>query len=61
MKPNANSMEQFRVCESVEYEIWEDEGKMVPKEAYAEYLRGRTKRLDEQGLTGDEPIGVQSL
>ncbi|KFZ03863.1 hypothetical protein V502_10601 [Pseudogymnoascus sp. VKM F-4520 (FW-2644)] len=61
MKPNPNFMEQLRVWESVEYEIWEDEGKTVPKAAYAEYLRGRKERLEEQGLTGDEPIGVQSL
>ncbi|OBT65939.1 hypothetical protein VE03_03227 [Pseudogymnoascus sp. 23342-1-I1] len=61
MKPNDNFMEQLRVWESVEYEIWEDEGKTVPKEAYAEYLKGRKERLEEQGLTGDEPIGIQSL
>lgn len=61
MKPNPNFMEQLRVWETVEYDIWEDEGKRVPKEAYAEYLKGRKARLDEQGLTGDEPIGVQSL
>ncbi|OBT48254.1 hypothetical protein VE00_00980 [Pseudogymnoascus sp. WSF 3629] len=62
MKQNPNFMEQLRVWESVEYEIWEkgDEGgEKMPKKAYAEYLRGRKERLDELGLTGDEPNGVQ--
>lgn len=48
MKPNANFMEQLGAWESVEYEIWEDEGRTVPKEAYAEYLQGKEERLDEQ-------------
>jgi hypothetical protein len=62
MKQNPNFMKQLRVWETVEYEIWEkgeEGGEKVPKAAYAEYLRGRKKRLDELGLTGDEPIGVQ--
>ncbi|PQM43457.1 hypothetical protein VC83_09584 [Pseudogymnoascus destructans] len=51
-------------CEGGEEDEAESEfhgggGEKVPKAAYAEYLRERRERLDEPGLTGDEPIGVQ--
>lgn len=33
----------------------------MPKREYEEYLRGRKERLGGLGLTGEEPVGVQSL
>ncbi len=61
VRPSANFMEQLRVWGAVGYEIWEDEEKKIPKEAYRRYLEGRAVRLKELGLTGDEPILMQSL
>lgn len=60
IRPNQNFKEQLQVWEAVEYKIWEDEGK-VPKPAYAAYLAIRAGRLKDAGLTGDEPIDIQSL
>ena len=61
IRPNENFKEQLQVWETVGYEIWEDLAGKHPKTAYAAYLAVRAKRLDEAGLTGNEPIGLQSL
>lgn len=55
IRPNENFMEQLEVWEATEGNIWAESG--VPKKEYAEYLEKRKKRLEEAGLTGDEPIG----
>jgi dual specificity phosphatase 12 len=55
VRPNSNFMEQLAVWAEVEYEIWEDEVKTVPKPPYAAYLVKRAERLAAKGLTGDEP------
>jgi len=63
IKPNENFKEQLQVWEATGYEVWQEgdaEGR-IPKPEYADYLAKRAKRLEEYGLTGDEPIGVQSL
>jgi dual specificity phosphatase 12 len=56
VEPNKNFVEQLKVWEEVEYEIWEDPERTIPKPAYAAYLQRRAERLRELGLTGDEPI-----
>lgn len=61
VKPNENFKEQLRVWETVGYEIWEDGPGKIPKPAYAAYLAQRAERLQELGLTGNEPVGIQSL
>ncbi|KAI5860988.1 protein-tyrosine phosphatase-like protein [Durotheca rogersii] len=61
IKPNANFMEQLKVWEETGYEIWEDKQKKIPKTPYREYLERRAERLKAKGLTGNEPVGVQSL
>lgn len=61
IKPNENFKEQLQVWESVGYEICADSEGRIPKAEYAAYLTKRAKRLQERGLTGDEPIGIQSL
>ena len=61
IKPNENFKEQLQVWEAVGYEIWADSKGRIPKAEYAAYLAKRAKRLQERGLTGDEPIGIQSL
>jgi len=59
IKPYDNFMEQLRVWEAVGYDIWQAD--RTPKPEYAAYLRGRAERLQELGLTGNEPIGIQNL
>ena len=61
IKPNQNFKEQLQVWEAVGYEIWEDFEGRIPKAEYAAYLAKRAIRLEERGLTGNEPIGLQSL
>lgn len=56
VKPNDNFMDQLRVWEAVGGDIWAAPG--IPKDQYKAYLDERQKRLEEAGLTGDEPIGV---
>jgi protein-tyrosine phosphatase len=59
IKPNDNFKEQLEVWGAVAGNTWAAPG--VPKAEYAGYLAKRTKRLQEAGLTGNEPIGVTSL
>ncbi len=63
IKPNDNFKEQLRVWEAVQYNIWADEDEEIPtpKVEYAAYLAKRAERLQEAGLTGDEPINISSL
>ena len=59
IKPNENFKEQLQVWGTAGYEIWQDSEGSIPKAEYADYLAKRAKRLQERGLTGDEPVGVQ--
>ncbi|KAF2469253.1 phosphatases II [Lindgomyces ingoldianus] len=59
IKPNDNFKEQLEVWGAVGGNVWVAPG--VPKAEYAVYLAKRTKRLQEAGMTGNEPIGVTSL
>ena len=59
IKPNKNFKEQLEVWGAVGGNFWAAQG--VPKPEYAVYLAKRTKRLQEAGLTGNEPVGVTSL
>jgi protein-tyrosine phosphatase len=61
VKPNDNFMEQLAVWEAEGYIIWTDSTCQTPKTEYAAYLSRRAERLKEAGLTGNEPIGIQSL
>ncbi|CAH0023936.1 unnamed protein product [Clonostachys rhizophaga] len=56
INPNVNFLEQLKVWEDTNYQIWADKDKKVPKEAYRVFLQGRAKRLEANGLTGDEPV-----
>ncbi len=56
VRPNSNFKDQLHVWEQVEYEIWEDQERKIPKVPYAAFLKKRTERLVGLGLTGDEPI-----
>ncbi|KAH7319318.1 protein-tyrosine phosphatase-like protein [Rhexocercosporidium sp. MPI-PUGE-AT-0058] len=59
IKPNENFKEQLEVWGAVEGNVWAAQG--VPKPDYAAYLAKRAKRLQEAGLTGNEPVGVTTL
>lgn len=59
IKPNENFIEQLEVWRAVEGNVWAAPG--VPKPEYVVYLVKRAKRLQEAGLTGNEPIGIASL
>jgi dual specificity phosphatase 12 len=61
VKPNPNFMDQLQVWEQVEYQIWEDAEKKVPKLPYATYLEKRAEVLKSLGLTGNEPIAPVNL
>jgi hypothetical protein len=56
VKPSPNFMDQLKVWEEVEYQIWEDTQEKVPKLPYAAYLQRRAETLRSLGLTGNEPI-----
>jgi protein-tyrosine phosphatase len=61
IKPSDNFMDQLKVWEQVGYQIWEDDERNIPKEAYRVYLERRAAVLKAKGLTGDEPIRPLSL
>ena len=61
MKPNDNFMRQLKVWGEVEYQIWEDEAKEIPKTAYKVFLDRRAADLKAKGLTGDERCYPQDL
>jgi len=52
VKPNSNFMEQMRVWEETDYEIWEDAVTKLPKVPYWDYLKKRAKRLKTKGFYG---------
>jgi dual specificity phosphatase 12 len=56
VKPRGNFMDQLQVWQAVEYQLWEDNQKRIPKAPYQSYLDGRAVRLAAKGLTGNEPI-----
>lgn len=55
VKPSANFRAQLEIWERLEYQIWEDEAKTIPKKAYADWLEQRLILCKEKGLTGYEP------
>ncbi|KAI0377127.1 protein-tyrosine phosphatase-like protein [Hypomontagnella monticulosa] len=55
VRPNPNFMDQLAVWGEVEYELWADVAKTVPKPPYAAYLARRAEKLKAKGLTGNEP------
>ncbi|KAI1936106.1 hypothetical protein LOZ12_003481 [Ophidiomyces ophidiicola] len=61
VKPNPNFIEQLEVWHQVQYNLWEDDDKTIPKESYRAYLERRAERLKAKGLTGDEPIVPATL
>ncbi|KAG8427476.1 hypothetical protein J3459_006654 [Metarhizium acridum] len=61
VKPNSNFINQLRVWEAVGYQVWQDSDGKIPKEAYQSFLDQRLSLLKAKGLTGDEPIEIQSL
>ncbi|KPM45496.1 hypothetical protein AK830_g1091 [Neonectria ditissima] len=58
VKPRDNFIDQLRVWEAVQYDVWEDAAKTTPKEQYRGYLNRRAARLRAKCLTGNEAIGV---
>lgn len=61
VKPSANLTRQLQVWEAVVYQVWEDEGRTVPKAPYKAFLEDRAALLEKKGLTGNEPLAPQSL
>ncbi|KAH8714450.1 protein-tyrosine phosphatase-like protein [Ilyonectria robusta] len=61
IKPNYNFLEQLKVWEVVEYQVWKDPIRNIPKEPYRAYLNRRAARLATKGLTGNEPTVMTSL
>jgi dual specificity phosphatase 12 len=61
IKPSANFTRQLQDWEEVEYDVWEDEDKTVPKAAYKAFLEDRAALLKEKGYTGDEPLAPLTL
>jgi len=61
VKPNDNFMRQLKVWGEVEYQIWEDEAKEIPKTVYKVFLDRRAADLKAKGLTGDERCYPQDL
>lgn len=61
IRPSENFLDQLRAWEAVEYQVWADEDRKIPKEPYQAYLDRRAVRLKAKGLTGDEAIGITRL
>lgn len=62
VRPSPNFMDQLRVWEAVGYQVWQDnDNGKIAKEEYQEFLDKRSSLLKSKGLTGDEPIEIQSL
>lgn len=61
VKPNRNFINQLRVWEATEYQIWQDNEETVPKEEHQSFLDDLAVVLKSKGLTGNEPIGPQNL
>ncbi|RAL04148.1 uncharacterized protein BO80DRAFT_348032 [Aspergillus ibericus CBS 121593] len=61
VKPNANFIRQLEVWEQVEYQVWDDEQRTVPKALYQAFLDNRAGILKSKGLTGNEPLAPQNL
>jgi len=60
-KPSDDFMVQLEIWEQLEYRIWDDEAKTIPKKAYADWLDHRLILCKEKGLTGNEPDTPQDL
>jgi dual specificity phosphatase 12 len=52
VKPSANFIAQLEIWDEVQYRIWEDEAKTIPKKEHAEFLEKRAALLKAKGLTG---------
>lgn len=61
VKPCSNFTRQLQIWEDVGYQVWEDEGKTVPKAPYKAFLDVRAALLERKGLTGLEPLAPQNL
>jgi dual specificity phosphatase 12 len=54
-------MKQLQVWEKIEFDIWEDSKKEIPKAYYRAYLDERAVILKSKGLTGHESIALVNL
>ncbi|KAF7552014.1 hypothetical protein G7Z17_g4607 [Cylindrodendrum hubeiense] len=61
IRPSENFMNQLRVWEAVEYQVWTATTSTVPKELYQAYLDRRAAKLKAKGLIGNVPIVMTSL
>lgn len=61
VKPSANLTRQLQVWEQVEYQVWEDEERTVPKAPYQAFLDDRAALLKKKGLTGNDPLAPLRL
>ncbi|KFX85746.1 hypothetical protein V490_09439 [Pseudogymnoascus sp. VKM F-3557] len=60
-RPSSNFMAQLEIWEKVEYDVWADEAKTVPKVEYALYLTQRAAYLTERGLAGEEGKNIMDI
>lgn len=61
VKPSANFIRQLQIWEQVEYQVWENKERTVPKVLYQVFLDDRAVLLRKRGLTGNEPLAPQNL
>ncbi|PLB52261.1 putative dual specificity phosphatase Yvh1 [Aspergillus steynii IBT 23096] len=61
VKPSASFLRQLQIWEVLEYQVWEDKNKTVPKAQYQAFLNDRAARLKKKGLTGNEPPAPLNL
>jgi dual specificity phosphatase 12 len=61
VKPSSNRTRQLQVWEDVEFHLWENEERTIPKPAYKAFLEHVAALLRQKGLTGNEPLAPQSL
>lgn len=61
VRPSSNFVGQLRVWEALGYQVWQDKEGKIAKREYQDFLDARLCLLKSMGLTGNEPIGMQSF
>lgn len=61
VKPSANFIRQLQIWEALDYEVWEDEDRTIPKPLYQSFLNDQAIILNKRRLTGHELLASTNL
>ena len=60
-KPSANFIRQLQIWEALDYQVWEDEERTIPKALYQAFLNDQAVLLNKRGLIGNEILAPTNL